>query len=84
MKAYQPDSKIDYISFEGYIVGKLFCEVIKSVKGEITHESFLAAMHATQTYNLNGLKMVFSETDHQGIEEVYLTEIFRGEIQPLE
>lgn len=60
-----------YVSLEGYIVGKLFLQILKKVDGPLTRESFLKAATG-QILELNGMVMDFS-TDNQGSDFVLLT-----------
>lgn len=83
MKKYQPDAKVGFVSLEGYMVGKLFCEAAKKVEGDLTREALLQAIAKTKTFDLGGVTLTFGPEDHQGMDEVYLTVIQGGKIQPL-
>jgi branched-chain amino acid transport system substrate-binding protein len=83
MKQYQPSAKIDFVSFEGYMVAKLFHMVVKSVKGDLTRENFISTVGSTSTFDLGGVTLNYSENDHQGMDEVFLTVIKGGKISPL-
>jgi ABC-type branched-subunit amino acid transport system substrate-binding protein len=83
MKEYQPSAKIGFVSLEGYMVGKLFCMVTKAVKGDLTRESFIAAIHQSGTFDLGGVQLQFGPNDHQGMDEVFLTVIKGNAIKPL-
>ena len=63
--------KFGYVSLEGYIVGRLFVETMKRIKGEITRQKFLQALYG-QSFKLGGMKMNYS-TDNQGSDLVLLT-----------
>lgn len=84
MKKYQPDAKIGFVSLEGYMVGKLFHMVAEKVDGELTRESFLKAVSETKTFDLGGVTLEFGKSDHQGMDEVFLTVIKDGKVLPLE
>lgn len=64
-------SQFGYVSLEGYIVGKLFLEIARDIKGDITRENFLKAVRGRK-FELDGLKMDFT-TDNQGSDLVLLT-----------
>jgi len=83
MRKYQPNVDAGFVSLEGYMVGKLFCEVVEAVQGELTRENFLAAVGKTGTFDLGGTKLTFGPNDHQGMDEVFLTVVVAGKIKPL-
>ena len=72
---YQKQSDIGFVSLEGYVVGKLFCEVAAKVDGELTRESFIKTVSQVGTFDLGGLKLNYGPNDHQGLEDIYLTQI---------
>ncbi|TKB06299.1 ABC transporter substrate-binding protein [Desulforhopalus sp. IMCC35007] len=76
MAKYQHDAPISFTSYEGFIVGKLFCEIARSVKNGLTRERFIAAMEQGGRFNLNGLVLEYGVDDHQGLDAVYLTQIY--------
>jgi branched-chain amino acid transport system substrate-binding protein len=75
MGKYQHDYPISFISLEGYIAGKLFFQIARSVPGELTRENFISSMEKTGRFDLGGLVLEFGPGDHQGMETIYLTEI---------
>lgn len=76
MKKYQHDSPISFTSLEGYIGGKLFAEIAAAVPGELTREKFITTMQKTGTFDLGGVTLQFGPEDHQGMDNIYLTEIY--------
>ncbi len=83
MKEHQPDTRAGFVSLEGYMVGKLFCMAAKEVKGELTREAFIQAVDEKKTFDLGGVVLEFGPSDHQGMDQVFLTVIQDGEIKPL-
>jgi hypothetical protein len=83
MKQYQPSAEIGFVSFEGYMVAKLFHMVARSVKGALTRENFITAVGSIGTFDLGGVTLNYGENDHQGMDEVFLTTIKGGKITPL-
>lgn len=53
------------IGLEGFIVGKLFLEIAKNVKGTFNRENFLATAYKTKL-NLGGIKIDFTKDKNQG------------------
>jgi len=83
MKKHQSDQRIDFVSLEGYMVGKLFCMTAKQAGGNLTRENFLAAVTATKTFDLGGITLTFGQEDHQGMDKVFLTTIRGDKVVPL-
>ncbi len=83
MKAHQSDVEPGFVSLEGYLVGRLFCMVAENVSGDFTRESFLNAIGDTKTFDIGGTALRFGPEDHQGMDNVFLTVIRDGKIQPM-
>lgn len=75
MNTYQHDVPVSFISLEGYIAGKLFAEIARRVKGELTRRKFISTMETTAAFDLGGVVLHFSKNDHQGMDTIYLTRI---------
>ena len=79
LKKYSPQSEPDWISLEGYLVGRLFATLAKA-SGEVpTRESFLAAVHGPAV-DLGGFLVSFPPAGNQGSNQVFLTQIRGGAI----
>ncbi len=65
--------QLGYVSLEGFIVGKMFLTIARSIKGDFTRDNFLKAVRG-QTFDLGGLKLDFT-TDNQGSDLVHLTHL---------
>lgn len=76
MRKYQHDVPLSFISLEGYISGKLFARIAGNVPGILTREKFIQTMERVGRFDLGGLVLQFGETDHQGLDRIYLTRIF--------
>ncbi|MFN3150505.1 ABC transporter substrate-binding protein [Bremerella sp.] len=76
--------EIGFVSLEGYLAGKLFHEVAKRVDGELTRESFIDAVDASGAIDLGGITVTFGSDDHQGMDEVFLTQFKDGQVVRLE
>lgn len=75
MHKYQHDAPISFTSLEGYIAGKLFFQIGSAVPGELQREDFIATMEQVKTFDLGGIVLQFGPKDHQGMEDVFLTEL---------
>lgn len=83
MKAAGFGEKYDYVSLEGYLSAKLLCTVLGKVQGEPTREGFLKALHEAGSIDLGGVMLKYGESDGQGLDEVWLTEIRGKQVVPL-
>ncbi len=69
--------EFDYTSLEGFVAAKLVTQVIKSAGPSLDRDSFRAALESF-SFELGGLTVAYSEHDHQGLTQVWLTEIRSG------
>jgi ABC-type branched-subunit amino acid transport system substrate-binding protein len=76
MAKYQHDAQTSFTSLEGFIAGKLFAAIALAVPGELTREKFIKTMEDVGRFDLGGLILEFGPNDHQGMNDIYLTEIF--------
>jgi ABC-type branched-subunit amino acid transport system substrate-binding protein len=76
MAKYQHDAPISFTSLEGFIAGKLFGKIAMAVKGELTRENFISTMEEVGQFDLGGLLLEFGPHDHQGMDTIYLTQIY--------
>ncbi|MBF0196096.1 MAG: ABC transporter substrate-binding protein [Planctomycetes bacterium] len=83
LKKYAPDQEVGFVSLEGYMVGKLFTMVASQVEGDLTRKSFMATAEKVGVFDLGGVKLEYSSSDHQGMDEIFLTVIKDGKIVPL-
>jgi len=83
MNKYQPQANIGFVSLEGFIVGKFFCMVAGKIDGELTRETFIQTISDVGTFDLGGITLQFGPNDHQGMDQVFLTIIRDGRIEPL-
>ena len=66
---------LSYSSFEGFVAAKLLVEGLRRAGPNLTREKFLAAMEGMREYDLGGMIVRFSPTDHTGSDFVDLTVI---------
>jgi ABC-type branched-subunit amino acid transport system substrate-binding protein len=82
MQKFKPDVETGFVSLEGYLVGKFFAQAASKVKGELTREGLIQAVQSTGTFDLGGITLKLGANDHQGMDDVFLTIIKDGKIQP--
>lgn len=75
LAASDPNAKPGFGSLEGYMVGRLTVEALKTAGADVTRDSLLKAIYGTGTFDLGGAVLVYGPGDNQGMETVYLTEI---------
>jgi branched-chain amino acid transport system substrate-binding protein len=73
----------DWISLEGYLVGRLFCDIAAKTGKDLTRASFLEAIQKTKNFDLGGFGLTFGPEDHQGSDSVYLTKVEGGKVVEL-
>ncbi len=78
LKKYSPQSDPDWISLEGYLVGRLFAGLVKSSGTTPSREAFLSAVHGSAAFDLGGFPVVFPPDSNQGSNQVFLTQIRGG------
>ena len=67
--------ELDFVSLEGYLVGKMAIEALWVAGGDLNRENYLAALNSMRTVDLGGIVLQFGEGDNQGSDEVYMTRI---------
>jgi len=70
-----------YVTFEGYLVGKMFINIINSIDGQITRRSFISAVRNSE-FDIGGVKLAF-KGDNQGSDLVTTTYYSNNEYRPL-
>lgn len=81
MKAAGQEAHIGFISLEGFLVAKMFCQAVAKVDGELTREKLLGVFN--QTFDLGGIVLKFGDQDHQGMDDIFLTRIENGKAVPI-
>ena len=75
LKALDPAAKPGFVSFEGYLTGRLALEALAAAGPNPTRASYLAALQNLRAVDLDGLRLQFGPGDNQGLDQVFLTEI---------
>lgn len=81
LNRYYPDSKPSFVGLEGYLNAKILVEGLHRAGKEITRERFIQAIESINDFDL-GIKnlITFGENDHQGLDNVYYTQIQKGKL----
>ena len=73
MQNYNGMTTYSFVSFEGYVTGRLTIEVLRHIPGDITREGFLNTLYNLQDIEINGLHLRYGESDNQGLDKIFLT-----------
>ena len=85
LAAYAPDAAPGFVSFEGYLAGRLAIAGLQKCGREVTRSRFLSSLRGSQTLDIEGFSLQYGEDDNQGSDKVFLTVIGRnGEYHPIE
>jgi ABC-type branched-subunit amino acid transport system substrate-binding protein len=81
---YYPQDEPNFVSFEGFINARLLIEALRRTGRDITREGFVRALESIKEHYVGiGAVINFGPRDHQGIDDVYLTQVKNGELQLL-
>ena len=84
LERYFPNSDPGFVSFEGYLAGRLAIEGVKRCGQDITRECFLESLRDGEPINLGGFQVQYGTSDNQGSDRVFITRIDEeGEFQPI-
>lgn len=84
MKKIKSTNKIGFVSLEGYIVGRLVIEALKSSEKTLTTKNFYKAFKSKQShFNIDEFKLFYTQKDNQGSDRIFLTRLYKGKIVAL-
>jgi ABC-type branched-subunit amino acid transport system substrate-binding protein len=73
---YFPGENADYVSFEGYIVGKMLVEGLKRVGPQVDTERLIETLESIHDLDLGlGTVLSFSSSEHQASHKVWGTQL---------
>ena len=75
LAAYGPDAAPGFVSFEGYLAGRLAIAGLESCGWEVDRACFLDSLHSPDITNLDGFQLRYGDDDNQGSDAVFLTVI---------
>lgn len=84
LKAAYPDEKPGYVSLEGYATGRMLGLGLNKAGKELTREGLITAYEGLTDQDLGGMKLNFGAEDHQGSDQVYITQIASGAAKPVD
>lgn len=75
IRAKDPKAEPEFVSLEGYLVGRLTIAALDKVGPNPTRAGLLQAIKDTGTFDVGGLKMSFGPQDNEGLDKVFMTVI---------
>ena len=75
LKAEDPQAQADFVSLEGYLVGRLATAALEKTGPDPSREGLLATIKAAGTFVIGGLVMNFGPDKNDGLDEVFMTVI---------
>lgn len=75
LRKYGEGEEPGFVSFEGYLAGRMTISLLERAGRELTRQKFMDAMRGMAFDDLNGFSLQFGESDNQGSDEVFLTMI---------
>ncbi|MBW1794808.1 MAG: ABC transporter substrate-binding protein [Deltaproteobacteria bacterium] len=79
---YYPEDEPNFVSFEGFINARILIEVLRRAGRDISREGFIRALESIKEHYVGiGAVINFGPRDHQGIDDVYLTQVRNGKLQ---
>ena len=84
LSQYYPQDRPNFVSFEGFINAMVLIEALRRAGRDISREGFIRALESIKEHYVGiGAVINFGPRDHQGIDDVYLTEVRDGQLQLL-
>jgi len=75
VKARDPQLQPEFVSLEGYLVGRLVIAALEKAGADVTREGLLKVIKETGTFDVGGLAMTFGPDDNEGLDKVFMTVI---------
>jgi ABC-type branched-subunit amino acid transport system substrate-binding protein len=75
IKARDPKSAPEFVSLEGYLVGRLAIAALERTGPEPTRAGLLKAIKETGVFDIGGLQMSYGPNDNEGLDKVFMTVI---------
>ncbi len=85
LSTFDSNSVPGFVSFEGYLAGRLAIAALERCGPEVSRASFLNSLRSTQIVDIDGFKLRYGSQDNQGSDAVFLTMIGRdGRYYPID
>tara|TARA_B100000745_G_scaffold295495_1_gene239642 strand:+ start:49 stop:1218 length:1170 start_codon:yes stop_codon:yes gene_type:complete len=85
LNQFAKETQPDFVSLEGYLVGKIFVEALKGSKSPTSREALIDSFESMNQYDPGiGVDIGFSKTQHQASQTIWPTIIRDGKFELLE
>ena len=85
LAAYDPDADPGFVSFEGYLAGRLALAALDRCGQDVDRACFLDILSGAKDIDIDGFSLRYGAGDNQGSDSVFLTVIGRdGKYHPVE
>ncbi len=85
LKRYDPDLEPGFISFEGYLAGRLAIHVVQHCGQQVVRSCIDEVLRTGDSISLDGFMLQYGVDDNQGSDRVFLTAIATdGQYTPVE
>lgn len=75
IKAKDAKAEPEFVSLEGYLVGRLAIAALDKAGPDPTRAGLLRVIKDTGKFNIGGLEMTFGPEDNEGLDKVFMTVI---------
>ena len=72
---YAPETVPGFVSFEGYLAGRLAIEGLQRCGREVDRACFLYSLRRADVVDIDGFQLRYGDGDNQGSDKVFLTKI---------
>ena len=78
LATHDADATPGFVSFEGYLAGRLAIAALERCGEDVTRSAFLDVLREAEPIDLDGFELRYGENDNQGSDRVFLTTIDDG------
>jgi len=75
IKVVDPSAQPEFVSLEGYLVGRLTVAALELAGKDVTREALLKTIKNTGRFDIGGLTMTYGPDDNEGLDTVFMTVI---------
>jgi len=73
IKALDAQGQPEFVSLEGYLVGRLTIAALEKAGKDVSREVLLRTIKETGQFDIGGLMMTFGPDDNEGLDKVFMT-----------
>jgi branched-chain amino acid transport system substrate-binding protein len=75
IKAMDAKAEPEFVSLEGYLVGRLAIAALDKAGKDVTRDGLLKTIKETGKFDIGGLMMTYGPEDNEGLDKVFMTVI---------